>query len=424
MTLTYFDYAASAPLKPCAREALVSTLNLVGNPSSPHTAGRHLRAIVDGARQDIMQALGGKQLVFTSGGTEANALALTGLGDIPVLVSAIEHASVLNATAHSSLIPVTEEGLVNLDHLRDALATAETPGLLSVMLVSNEVGVIQPLHEIVALARRYGWKVHTDATQALGHIPLSFEALGVDMMTISSHKCGGPVGIGALILNENIHLLPLIRGGGQEFGMRSGTLSAPLALGFAAAIRDGVREQPALGARLLAFQQKIETALPKARVFGTHAPRTSNIIGLAMPGVPADLQLMAFDLKGIAVSAGAACSSGKMKESHVLAAIYSQHFEEPGRRPSGEPDERGDLRDQGRIPMASLPPRKRGTPDPRLRGDKTRKARSIGIPPEDARCAIRVSMGWNTQAEDVDLFIQAWHDIFNKQTVNPLKEAS
>ena len=363
--MIYLDYNASVPLRPHAKDAFISALDLEGNASSPHLAGRKLSSLIDGARKDILKGLDAKRLIFTSGGTEANALALSGLGPVPVVVSSIEHDSVLKAVSAPHYAPVTSDGIVDLSTLERLLSSFEKPGLLSIMFVNNETGVIQPLQEAVHLARSKGWKIHTDASQALGHLPFSFEMLGVDMMTLSSHKCGGPVGVGALILKEDLHLSPLIRGGGQEYGMRSGTLSAPLILGFAAALAESLGERALVSKRLRSFQQKIETTLSKAIVYGKENSRASHVTCIGMPSIPAELQLMAFDLKGIAVSAGAACSSGKMKKSHVLAAM--------------------------------------------------------GIPPKEAQCAIRVSMGWKTQADEIDTFTQAWNAIY---TQSMLKEAS
>jgi cysteine desulfurase len=233
------------------------------------------------------------------------------------------------------------------------------------MLVNNETGVIQPLQEAVVIARKLGWKVHTDASQALGHIPLSFEELGVDMMTLSSHKCGGPMGIGALVLKEDLQLHPLIRGGGQEFGMRSGTLAAPLIVGFAAAVLEALSEYEEQEKRLRGLQKKVEEVLPMAQVHGIDSPRAAHVLCLGMPGVSSELQLMSFDLKGIAISMGSACSSGKTKESHVLKAM--------------------------------------------------------GLSSKDVKCAIRMSMGWKTSEDDIDNFIKAWNEIFLSQQV---KEAS
>ncbi len=363
--MVYLDYNASVPLRPCAKEAMMAAFAYEGNASSPHKVGRKLRAMIDGARKNMLGRLGAKRIIFTSGGTEANALVLSNFGDRPVLVSTIEHDSVLKGAVAPTYVPVKEDGRLDLEVLEKALLSFDKPGLLSLMLVNNETGVIQPLQEATFLAHAKGWKVHTDASQALGRIPLSFEDLGVDMMTLSAHKCGGPVGVGALVLKEDLHLQPLIRGGGQEYGMRSGTLSTPLVLGFEAAVSEALQEETHASKRLREFQQKIEAALPQAIIYGKGAPRVSHVICLGMPGIPADLQLMSFDLKGVAISAGAACSSGKMKDSHVLEAM--------------------------------------------------------GVSPQDSRCAIRLSMGWKTTENDVIAFIQAWKEICEKQS---LKEAS
>jgi len=360
--MIYLDYNATVPLRPRAKEALINALAMEGNPSSPHQMGRKVRSLIDEARKDILEIIDAKRLVFTSGGTEANALALSGMGDVPVLVSSIEHDSVLKAAPDSQLIPVTEEGRVDLKALEIQLNFCEKPGILSLMMVNNETGVIQPLKEAVRLAHAKGWKVHTDASQALGHFPFSFKDLDVDMMTLSAHKCGGPIGVGALVLKEELHLAPLIRGGGQEYGMRAGTLSASLVAGFAAGLREALDEELNY---LKIFQEKIETSLPEAIVYGKKAPRVPHVVCLGMPGVSSELQLMAFDLRGIAISAGAACSSGTIKPSHVL--------------------------------------------------------RAMGVSPHDAQCAIRLSMGWKTQEEDVERFIQGWKAIYAQQS---FREAS
>lgn len=357
--MIYLDYNATVPLRPTAKEAITTALEFIGNPSSPHFLGRKLRSFIDNARKEILKEIGGGRVIFTSGGTEANGMALFGVGSIPILVSAIEHKSTLQAVEKPHLIPVTKQGVVDLDALETLLSPFEQPGLLSLMLVNNETGVIQPVREATRLARQKGWKIHTDASQAVGNIPFSFEELGVDMMTLSSHKCGGPIGVGALILKEDLHLQPLIRGGGQEFGMRSGTLSAPLILGFTAALKEAVKDQETSSQHLREFQETMEKALPEAIIYGKESPRVPHVVCLSMPSVPAPLQLMAFDLKGIAVGVGAACSSGAMKESHVLSAM--------------------------------------------------------GIPPTDAQCAIRVSMGWNTQEQDIHAFIDEWRTIYTKQ---------
>lgn len=360
--MIYLDYNASTPLRPKARQALIDTLTYVGNPSSPHRMGRALRSLVDQARTQILEKMGGTRLVFTSGGTEANALVLASVSKGSVLVSSLEHDSVLKAVPQPEIIPSTCEGVIDLEALEKKLGSLKEPGLLSVMLVNNETGVVQPVREAARLARAKGWKVHTDATQALGHIPLSCEDLDVDFLTLSSHKCGGPGGIGALVMRDPLTLPALIKGGGQEYGMRSGTLAAPLIVGFAVALQEAIQEDES---HLKKWQQKIEETLSDATIYGQKSPRVPHVVCLGMPHVPADLQLMAFDLKGIAISAGAACSSGTMKTSHVLAAM--------------------------------------------------------GVPVDQARCAIRLSMGWATPEQDIDHFCREWKIIYGEQR---LKEAS
>ncbi len=353
--MIYLDYNASTPLRPEAKEAIIHALDLLGNPSSPHGLGRRLRSRIDDARAQILEITKGDRVIFTGGGTEANVLALRGL-NLPVLTSAIEHDSVQKSVSNPHIIPVNGKGIVDLDALEMLLNSFEKPGLLSVMLVNNETGVIQPLAEATRLAHAKGWTVHTDATQAVGHVPISFDTYDVDLMTLSSHKCGGPVGVGAIVMKDNIHLEPIIPGGGQEYGMRSGTLSTPLILGFTEALKVAINEDQE---RLRVFQSHIENSLPEARVFGSGAHRTPHVSCLGMPGVPTELQIIAFDIENIAISAGSACSSGKMKVSHVLT--------------------------------------------------------SMGVPYDEARCAIRVSFGWATQASDIDAFIKAWKTIYSSQ---------
>lgn len=360
--MIYLDYSASTPLRSEARQVLLDALAYVGNPSSPHQLGRNLRSLVDRARVQILERIGGSRLVFTSGGTEANALVLASATSGPVVVSSIEHDSVLKAVSGCVQTPVAPEGILDLEALEKKLASFEGPGLLSVMMVNNETGVIQPVREAARLAQARGWKIHTDATQAMGHVPVSCEDLGVDFITLSSHKCGGPVGVGALVMRDPVTLPALIRGGGQEYGMRSGTLPAALIVSFAAALLQALNEDES---HLKAWQKKIESTLSDAVVYGQKSSRIPSVVCLGMPNVLADLQLMAFDLKGIAISAGAACSSGTMKMSHVLAAM--------------------------------------------------------GVPTHQAQCAIRLSMGWATTEQDIDTFCTEWNGIYGEQR---LKEAS
>jgi cysteine desulfurase len=278
-----------------------------------HGFGREARKRLEEARASLLAAVKGEgyRLVFTASGTEANNLALKGLAGYTVLVSAIEHLSVLKSAEGAVIIPVDRNGVVDLAALKLLLEGVEGPKLVSVMLAGNETGLLQPVAEIVALAHSYGALVHSDAVQLLGKVPLDVGSLGLDMVTISAHKCGGPHGIGALIIRKNLPLAAIIHGGGQELGFRAGTENLAGAVGFAAAVPDAtwmVREQQ----RLRGLQEQLENALAdQALVFGGGAERLAGTCSLAMPGVPSETQLIHFDLEGIALSSGSACSSGR-----------------------------------------------------------------------------------------------------------------
>lgn len=318
----YLDANASEPLRPEARAAMLAALEVTGNPSSIHAHGRAARRLLEEAREAIAARFGAvpERIIFTSGATEADALALAGLGHgRPLLVSAIEHEAVLRNAEGALLLPVDEEGLIDRDALVEALV--RHPGaLVAVMAANNETGVLQPLAEIAALCARHGAWLHVDAAQAAGRVPLDFTALGAASLALSSHKLGGPPGAGALLLSEAAHaaLRPLWQGGGQERGLRAGTPALPNICGFAAAAAVAA-PSPAWSA----LRATLETAAEKAgaRVIGAHAPRLPNTSALALPGVPAQTQVIALDLAGISVSAGSACSSGRLRESHVLAAM-------------------------------------------------------------------------------------------------------
>lgn len=322
----YLDYNATAPLRREAAEAMSSAASLWGNPSSVHRFGREARQVVEEARRKVaaLAAARPEDVVFTSGGTEANNLALRGCGRSRILASAVEHPSVLEAADGVVTIPVDGNGILSLGALRGLLELSDEPALVSVMLANNETGVVQPVAEAAALAHEYGALVHCDAVQGVGRLPMGFTALGVDMMTLSAHKMGGPKGVGALIVSEHVRVEPIIRGGGQERGRRSGTENVPCIAGFgiaAEAARDGL---PAIArvARLRdELERRVAEAIPEAQVLGIEAPRLPNTSCIALPGVSAETQVMALDLEGIAVSAGSACSSGKVKASHVLRAM-------------------------------------------------------------------------------------------------------
>lgn len=358
----YLDHNATAPVRPEAVEAVARTLSMVGNPSSVHGFGRAARRLVEEARERVA-ALAGAQpedVVFTGGGSEANNLALGGCGRRRIMVSAVEHDSILNADAALETVPVDGDGVIDLDALDKRLALEGTPALVSVMLANNETGTIQPVAGVVEVARRHDALVHCDAVQSAGKMALSFSDLGVDMLTLSAHKMGGPQGVGALIVGAGVALKALVRGGGQERGRRAGTESVPLIVGFGAAtLAVGAVGGGEEGRRLARLRDGLEERLarltPAPLLLGQGAPRLPNTSCIAMPGVASETQVMALDLAGVAVSAGSACSSGKVRPSHVL--------------------------------------------------------RAMGLGEAEAGSAIRVSLGWTSTDADVERFVAAWAKI-------------
>lgn len=325
-TTAYLDYNATAPVRPAVVEAVLRAMNGLGNPSSVHAAGRAARHLLDDARDAVADLVGASPegVVFTSGGTEANALAISGWGRSRFLASAIEHPSVLKAKPVET-IAVERSGVIDLMDLERLLSTRSEPALVAVMLANNETGVVQPIAEVVRLAKTYGAIVHCDAVQAVGKIDVDLNALGVDSLAVSAHKLGGPTGSGALILSDPDALLaPLIEGGSQERRRRAGTENLPGIAGFAAAAQ-AVRAISGEAERLAGLRNRLEREardrVPNLVVFGAEAPRLSNTVCLAVPGVTAQTLLMGLDLAGVAVSAGSACSSGKLSPSHVLMAM-------------------------------------------------------------------------------------------------------
>ena len=325
---TYLDYNATAPVRPEAAAAVADALSRAGNPSSVHRAGRAARAAVEKARGQVAALVGCRpsELVFTSGGSEANMAALTRTGAARLIISATEHDSVTETAAASGLpvqiAPVDGEGVIDLAVLERLLAQGPRDGgtLMSVMLANNETGVIQPVAQAAALAARYGARIHCDAVQAAGKITVDFADLGVDYLSLSAHKLGGPQGVGALVVREVCALVPLVRGGGQEQGRRSGTENVPGIAGFGmAAELAGLPGQ--IGTLRDRWEARVRDAMPGAVIFSTGAARLPNTSCVAVPGVGSEMQVMALDLAGIGVSAGAACSSGKVKSSRVLAAM-------------------------------------------------------------------------------------------------------
>lgn len=319
----YLDHNATAPLLEAAREAMVAAMDAWGNPSSVHGDGRRARALIDRARREIAArvGVGASALVFTAGATEANHLALQGTGRARLLVSAIEHDSVL-AIPGAQTFAVHPDGTADLDALDRALAADDAPAVVSLMAANNETGVIQPVADAAAVAHGHGALLHVDATQAIGRIAVDRDRLGADLLSFSAHKIGGPKGVGALALREGVALSPLMRGGGQEQRRRAGTENTVAIAGFAAAM---AAQDTDRFAELAVLRDRLERAIadqcPQACFWGAQAPRVANTSCIAMPDVASETQVMAFDLAGIAVSAGSACSSGKVTPSHVLTAM-------------------------------------------------------------------------------------------------------
>jgi cysteine desulfurase len=362
----YLDDNAASPLRPVAREAMLSALDLIGNPSSVHRFGRLTRRVIEDARAQIAVSTGATTagVVFTSSGSEANALALHGARRRRILLSAVEHDSVLAPAQRAAVcaeIPVNESGVVDVVALEKALGADASDVLVSVMLANNETGAIQPIAEIAKIAHARGALVHCDAIAAAGRLPCDMGTLGIDMMSLSSAKLGGPLGVGALILRPGVDIAPLIIGGGQERRRRGGTENVPGIAGFGAATAEAMARMSEQ-VHLAALRDKLEAGVlalaPNARVFARSAARLANTSCLTMPGVVNETQVMALDLAGVAVSAGAACSSGKVTASHVL--------------------------------------------------------RAMGVPDAEAATAIRVSFGWMSGATDVEAFLAAWGNLWTR----------
>ncbi|KLK93052.1 cysteine desulfurase [Microvirga vignae] len=338
---TYLDHNATSPLRPEAAEAVVRAMRLPGNASSIHTEGRAARAEIEGARVSVAKLVGAKakNVIFTSGGTEAANLALTpsfrrlGQPDAARLfIGATEHPCVLNGHRFPAdrveTVRVNENGILDLAWLETLLERAgDERVLVSVQLANNETGVLQPMIEIAQLVHKHGGLVHTDAVQAAGRVPVDLGRLGVDALTLSAHKLGGPKGTGALVLASDQYEIGerLIRGGGQEKNYRAGTENVAAIAGFGAAAKLALTGLAQEAERLRHLRDLAEAHVrriaPDALVVGSDAERLPNTFAFAIPGLKAETALIAFDLAGIALSSGSACSSGKVKRSHVLDAM-------------------------------------------------------------------------------------------------------
>ncbi|GEL95550.1 cysteine desulfurase family protein [Cellulomonas composti] len=343
----YLDHAATTSILPAAARVLTEHLASVGNPSSLHTSGRSARRTVEEARERLAAALGARpsEVIWTSGGTEADNLAVKGMfwarrTQDPqrrrLLVSAVEHHAVLDpafwmtehAGAELVLLPVDRDGVLDLDALAAELAAhGPRAALISVMWANNEVGAVQPLAEVVALARRYGVPVHADAVQAVGQVPVDFAASGLDALTLSGHKVGGPGGTGALLARRDLDLTPILHGGGQERGVRSGTLDAALLASFAVAADEAVGARPTSAPRLAALRDRLVAGVlelaPDAVLRGPADParRLPANAHLTFPGCEGDSLLYLLDSAGVEASTGSACQAGVPRPSHVLLAM-------------------------------------------------------------------------------------------------------
>jgi len=367
--LIYLDFNATAPTQPEVIAAMVATMEAGGNPSSVHQQGRSSRNKVEGARRQIADLINCKaqEIIFTSGGTEANNLALSGLANRQLMISAIEHDSILTGTAalEPVVIRVDQNGIIDLVDLEEQLRAATKPVLVSIMLANNETGVIQSIKDMAVLVHKFEALLHCDAIQAVAKVPIDFRELGVDLMSISAHKFGGPQGMGALVLREGIAIEPVVKGGGQELGRRAGTENVAGIVGFGVAA--ALAEERLEGQnKVRQLRDNLETALteisPGSVIYGADALRLPNTVSVSMPGVSSELQVMNFDLAGIAVSAGSACSSGKVKASHVLMAM--------------------------------------------------------GVPETEAGTAIRISLGPITTSADIDAVIMCWTDLFQRKSTD------
>lgn len=362
----YLDHNAASPLLPEARSALLARLDLVGNPSSVHGHGRALRNLIDTARGQVAGLAGAerKQVVFTGSATEAITQAIVGgakaFASTAIVTSAGEHAAVTKAAEATGLPVITirllPDGCIDLDQLAGVIASEEGNLLVALGWVNNETGVVQPMGRINALVGPTRHTLFVDAVQAFGKLDLAFASTAPDMMAISGHKIGAPAGVGALLVKAHADLVRLIPGGGQEQGRRGGTEAAALIAAFGAAAEAFPARYAAAGvAELIA---RLQAALPtEAVVFG--GARLGNVINFAVPGVKSATAMMALDLLGLSVSSGSACSSGKVGPSHVLAAM--------------------------------------------------------GVAPELAECALRVSLGWSSTAQDIDAFVAGYQSILTRQ---------
>ena len=365
----YLDYNATAPMRAEVIALMGEIMATVGNASSVHGPGRKARERVDTARQQVadLVAAPAKNVIFTGSGTEADNLALRGFQPRHLIVSGVEHGAVLAPAllldAHATIVDVDAHGRMDLDSLKAALADSDGPALVSLMLANNETGVLEPIAEAAEIAHAHDALIHCDGIQGAGKIAVDINELGIDLLSLSAHKFGGPQGVGALVMREERMVLAQMVGGGQEMGRRSGTENVAGIAGFGAAARlakDDLSEFAELAGLRDDMEARLAKIAPARRVIGGDVARVPNTSCLTMPGVRSDTQVMALDLAGIAVSAGSACSSGKVAASHVLEAM--------------------------------------------------------GMELDEAMTAIRISMGGATTRDEIDQFIAAWSEIYRRNS--------
>ena len=324
----YLDYNASAPIISDVVEIMNSSIEIIGNPSSIHASGRKARKAIEDSREIIAETIdcNPKNIIFTSGATEANTLALNCSKEMTTFISSIEHDSVLKQNMNANIIPVTLNGIVNLEVLENDLKETNAENLfVSIMAVNNETGIIQPLEDISRICKKYNAILHVDAVQAIGRISISMNNLDIDLLTISSHKIGGPKGIGCLAVSDKIYsiLSPIIMGGGQERGFRGGTEAVNQIIGFGAAAEYSKKLKlvNTLNSRD-ALEEKIFSMISNAVIIGKNVPRVANTSLIAFKNISAESLVIALDIEGYEVSSGSACSSGKVSDSHVLKAMH------------------------------------------------------------------------------------------------------
>ncbi len=359
----YLDFNATAPTRPEVIDAMAEAMRAGGNASSVHATGRAARALVEEARRRVAALVNAsaENVIFVGSGTEANNQVLRCAGRPKLIISAIEHESVLFARDDAIMVPVHANGVVDLEALEALLARTDGAAIVSVMAANNETGILQPIADITRLAHDHGALMHSDTIQAAGKIPVDMPALGADFLSLSAHKIGGPQGVGAVICRDRSLLARFVHGGGHEGGLRAGTENVAGIAGFgvaAVSARAGLEQFAALGAQRDALERRMADLVPGVAVFGHDQGRLPNTSKIATQGLSSETQVMGLDLAGIAISAGSACAAGRIEAPYVLTAM--------------------------------------------------------GVAEELAICAVRVSLGWTTTSDHIDRFMVAWHALHER----------